>query len=580
MSASSSPVEGSTAWEEPDQSPQTAFGKIEAWLEKIGDYLNPILVKEARQSMKSMQFVITFGMIMLLGWLWTFLIMAILFSIHEQSLPYVATGQVVLGGYLTILLIPMIVVAPFMAFHSLASERHDGTFELLSITSLNSRQIITGKLGSAVLQMMIYYSALAPCMAFTYMLRGIDVFTIGLALGWIFLISLLLTTVALLLAAFSRTNIMQILLSMVLLTALMAALLSSIWGAWFWAMYGPQAPFQNAELWFGNLCVASVVVSFCFLFVVAAAASLSFESDNRSTALRYVMLGQHMLIVGWSVYYWLLAGTQGLDEAGWILAIGVCVCAGYWWFMGSLLTGETGELSPRVRRELPSSLLGRITLTWFNPGSGTGYVFALANVASFAVLAIFLLWTETLSYMLPFPSVMVNRISGNFSGASNDPAMSLLIITAVLYLAAYLGFGRLIALAARRHTFVPLPMVFVIQFVLLNAGWALPYVAALGLTAVTKIRFDEFGLLQTPNWAWTLYMIGDTNNLGTLWTLFPLNWVMLVGGAIVLFFLNLAVAHREIEQTREEAPERVQEDDRELNPEPEAGPSSPWDQDE
>ena len=74
-----------------------------------------------------------------------------------------------LCGYFIILTIPVLIIVPFSAFRSLAAEREDGTFELLSITALSSRQIVTGKLGSAMLQMLIYYSALAPCIAFTYL---------------------------------------------------------------------------------------------------------------------------------------------------------------------------------------------------------------------------------------------------------------------------------------------------------------------------------------------------------------------------------------------------------------------------
>lgn len=562
-----------------DDAPATNdwFLRLERSLEKAGDYLNPILVKEARQSMKSMQFIITFGMVMLLAWIWTILIVFYLRSIHESSLPYVATGQYVLGGYLTILLIPMIIISPFMAFHSLASERHDGTLELLSITSLNSRQIITGKLGSAVLQMLIFYSALAPCMAFCYMLRGIDVFTIGLALGWIFLASLLFTTLALVLAAFARNNVMQILLSMVLLIALIVVLMFSIGGAWNWSMYGPQSPFHLPEFWFGNLCGASVVASFCVLFVVSAAATLSFESDNRSTSLRYVMMFQHMLIVGWTVYYWLYAGTQGTDEAGWVLTAGVAVCAGYWWFMGAMLTGEVGELSPRVRRELPTSLLGRLALTWFNPGSGTGYVFAVANVTAFACLAIALHWTETLSYLFPLPSVMVNHIGSPFTGATNQPEFSLFIIVLVLYLVSYLGFGRLLVILARRITFVPMPMAFVIQFVLLNVGWAAPYMLSL---AFFRSPYADYSILQLPNWGWTLFYVADAASLGGFWASWSAIFILLAFIAGIIFLLNLGFAHHEIEQTREEAPERVLADDRELHPAPVTGPSDPWEHDE
>ena len=86
-------------------------------------------------------------------------------------------------GYYAVLSVPLLIVVPYAAFRSLAGEWEDGTFELLSITALSARQIVTGKLASAILQMMVYYSALAPCIAFTYLLRGIDIITVGAAPG-------------------------------------------------------------------------------------------------------------------------------------------------------------------------------------------------------------------------------------------------------------------------------------------------------------------------------------------------------------------------------------------------------------
>ncbi len=81
--------------------------------------------------------------------------------------------------YYLILAFPLLVIVPYGAFRSLAGEREDRTYELLSITTLKPRQVISGKLGSAVLQMLVYFSAVSPCLAFTYMLRGIDVLTIA-----------------------------------------------------------------------------------------------------------------------------------------------------------------------------------------------------------------------------------------------------------------------------------------------------------------------------------------------------------------------------------------------------------------
>ena len=52
------------------------------------------------------------------------------------------------------------------------------------------------------------------------------------------------------------------------------------------------------------------------------------------------------------------------------------------------MTGESPELSSRVKRKLPQSLLGRALSTWFNPGPGTGYLFALANCAAMFALTV------------------------------------------------------------------------------------------------------------------------------------------------------------------------------------------------
>jgi ABC-type transport system involved in multi-copper enzyme maturation permease subunit len=132
--------------------------RIETLLDRLGDRLNPILVKEARQAMKSRQFVVTFSLLLLFGWIYTLGFIAF----TMPGIYFAPLGSPMLIGYYLILTIPLLIVVPYAAFRSLASEREDGTFELLSITALSARQIVTGKLGSAVLQMMVYYSALAP----------------------------------------------------------------------------------------------------------------------------------------------------------------------------------------------------------------------------------------------------------------------------------------------------------------------------------------------------------------------------------------------------------------------------------
>ncbi len=125
----------------------------EVWWQRGGELLNPILVKEVRQALKSRQFEVSFGLTLLAAVCWTFLFM----SFNVPRIFYVPGGGTeLLRGYAFILLVPLLIIIPFSAFRSLTSEVEESTFELLSITSLSAKQIVTGKMATAALQILLY----------------------------------------------------------------------------------------------------------------------------------------------------------------------------------------------------------------------------------------------------------------------------------------------------------------------------------------------------------------------------------------------------------------------------------------
>ena len=148
-------------------------------LARLSDWFNPILVKETRQALRSWQFALTFILLLVACWVVTFGGIAVI----GPSIYYAAGGGELLRAYFLILSLPLLVVVPFAAFRSLAAEREDNTYDLVSITTLRPRQIISGKLASSVVQMIMFFSAITPCLAFTYLLRGVDTPTIALLLG-------------------------------------------------------------------------------------------------------------------------------------------------------------------------------------------------------------------------------------------------------------------------------------------------------------------------------------------------------------------------------------------------------------
>ncbi len=535
------------------------WAKIEAILDRLGDRLNPILVKEARQAMKSRQFVVTFSLLLIGGWLWTVLFIAA----GYPAIYYAPVGAGVLRGYFLVLSIPLLIVVPYAAFRSLAGEWEDGTFELLSITALSARQIVTGKLASAVLQMMVYYSALAPCIAFTYLLRGIDIVTVGLLLGYSFLASLLLSSFGLMMATVTRVRHWQVLLSVVLVMALLV--FTFVWDMSFMMLLieGMPLPLDNSDFWIAHLCGLSFYIPAVLLLLFVAAGQITFASENRSTPIRVLLLAPQALLVAWYVYYWRRFGHEA------VLYSLICMAAVYWTLVGSVLTGEIANLSPRALRRLPQSFLGRMLFTWFNPGSATGYVFVVLNLAAVIIVA----------YAVPASGpVPPNTIAGG-AMVRFRPLPDLgdwLCAGGCLlgYVAGYLGFTRLLVVAARRLTHVAMPASFLCHFLVISGGILLPL---FGQAAISHWNYSNFNysLLQLPNWAWTMEEVLRTGASGAGTA--ALIIVAPVGALI--FLANLLILSREIQQVRQAAPQRVIEDELALHPELSAPKKrNPWDE--
>ena len=274
------------------------FGqRLMSHLERAGEWLNPLLVKECRQAMKSKWFAVVFTLVLLACWFWS-----IVGVIHlGPDVPYRFNGAELFYQYYLILAVPLLII-PFAAFRSLIAEREDNTYELVSITALTPRQIIGGKLGSAVLQMLVYFSAVAPCMAFTYLLRGIDVLTICLILYYTFLTSLGLSLFSLLMATLVKEKHWQILVSVLLVIGLFLTFIGAQ-QLCYDILRCSGLPIRETGFWEFNAVLLIVFASTSVLLYLAAGAQLTFPSENRSTPLRITMLVQQSLFAAMAGYF-------------------------------------------------------------------------------------------------------------------------------------------------------------------------------------------------------------------------------------------------------------------------------------
>jgi hypothetical protein len=238
----------------------------------------------------------------------------------------------------------------------------------------------------------------------------------------------------------------------------------------------------------------------------------------------------------------------------------------HWAVMGALMTGESAQLSQRVRRSLPQSLLARMLLTGLNPGPGSGYLLAVTNMLSLVLLTVL--------------AISVGRISG-FTGAPNHSRAIWFGILAFCYLVSYLGAGRLLIMLIRRVATCTLSAALLIQLLLVMAGTAAPLLFQYSLV---EFYDYDYSVLQLTNPFWTLAVTADgdifSHTVQLLALNVPLVPLLLVASASVLLPLNLIATADEVRLQREETPVRVLEDEVQLHPEKATPPpprTNPWD---
>ncbi len=498
--------------------------RVDRWAKLAGDAINPILVKETRQALKSRQFVVTFSLLLFAAMSWT--IVGSLFLMPQ--IYFLPSGPTMLIGYYLVLAVPMLLVVPLAAYRSLEGEIDDGTLELLSVTSLSPRQIVLGKLGSAALQMMLYFVALFPCVAYAYTLRGVDLPTLGLLMAMLIVFGLTLTVVAIFFAPMARARSTQVSTLLCVMGTLIAGEIGT--GSLAIGLIQEGNPLPSSVTVFMLLSVLMFAVSLSAVLLMATSAQLTPESENRSTAIRVAMLVHMLVLIGISGSARFVEPELGLVTI--ILLVSYAILL--WLLVGAMMCAESSTMTPRIRRELPGTFLGRLFLIWFTPGPATGYVFSLTTLSvTLAGLAYLLLVTADQLPVRPLVDRWVDALA-----------------LVVSYLCVALLGVRLIVKALRANNSVRVGIGLAAAVVVLLLMALAPY--------STELHFNDYrpysySLWQTPNWVWTLDQALD----GTLpnYADFTVKFA-----GVAAFVIHLVVIGRVVLPNRLVTPQRVIEE--------------------
>ena len=528
---------------------EAAAARWERRFERASDWINPIVVKECRQALKSRQFFISFTLTLIACWLWS------MFGVWGNATRGGdLSGPTMLAGYFFILSFPLLVIVPFSAYRSLTVEREDKTFELLAVTTLKPRQIVTGKFVSILVQMLLYISGVLPCFGFTALLQGIDLPMMGFMFLNMVLASVSLSMFCLMAASLVQERFWQMLMTVVIL----GGLLLGFWAALAMIVQiqfigGFSILLQEREFWPGFMGTLLCQMTWWLVFHQIATSQLTFASDNRSTALRVCLVIQQLVYLGWFAYFCWTVSQQGF---GTLLSIGVpfallIPALIYWYLVGTFACGEPEMLSSRVKRQLPESFLGRMFTNWFFPGPGRGYLFAVANYATMCLAV-----------------VLIYVISSLFSrSAALSDNVVRFMLASFGYLLIYLGLETWILRRLQRRFQPSLMLRFLVQTLLLLAGllisllWTEMFTRSWNNDSLAYY-FNPFYILADLSWR--------SNRFGGA------EYIILIVG-IGAMILNLPGIIAELRQTKMAVPARLAAEFAAKYPVLAPLPTNPWD---
>ncbi len=526
----------------------TRLDRFNDW---TSEFCSSILVKETRQALKSRQFVFTYFLLLMVVTGWT--VLCIAWNRVDENIAEM--GRNLLMGLFMIMGFPLGIIIPFAAYRSLVREFEDGTIQLISITTMRPSQIVIGKFGSAILQMLVYLSVLAPCVLFTYLLRGVSLPQIlwGVAIG--VSCSICLTILGLFLGGVINSRAMGIGISVLFILLL----------GWLFVMW---CSFVSAVLvgrGFGDIAVqgaqAAIFGLFAFfgstaaLLLVAAASQISFAADNQATRIRVTMLIQQLLF--WAFLGMMLQVVPFQNEVFWILAMFI---GHYWLIMGFLMIGESPRRSRRVQRTLPQTLVMRSVAGLLMPGPGRGFLFAMAMLwSSGGVLLGMVLFQDQLQ-LASYRAEMLNNW-GAVRPFALAPGTYWKVFNAIgaclLYPSLFLSIGYLCARSRLHRGRFELASGIGPAISLLSGAL---FVGLLSLGAVVwHLAWTNYGgrsdysAICLLNWYWTVYEFGSRN--GNSWTDVLLVFFLIPSG--VLIMPAIVLASRELLQLPLAVPERV-----------------------
>lgn len=345
---------------------------------KLGDRINPIVVKELRQAVQS-RFVVAALLTLL-----SIQIVAIgiyLLASGGSLVNFDAGRQVFLMLFAILQVIGSLFVPLYTAVR-LAAERSDTNVDLLFITTIKPRSIIAGKMVAAIVLTGLIYSACMPFMAFTYFMRGIDLPSIFISLVGGMMVVIACAQVAIFVASMSINRALKVIFGLMTLIVFGFLFIATMGGVSGVVMRG----ISRSDLWEG-LVIFSVIIGFLIgLFYVLSVALIKPVASNRALPVRLFITGAWLLIGGAALIDGKVEKTHD-PVIVWLIMFEILFAVAIF-----AAVSERDQPGRRVLRTIPESPLKRALSFFFFSGAANGLAWASGMIA--VTLAVAWVWVK------------------------------------------------------------------------------------------------------------------------------------------------------------------------------------------
>jgi hypothetical protein len=407
--------------------------------------LNPIVMKELRQAMRNWSVI---GMLLLfLAVLFCTALTLLITQTFEMAGDH-RVGATIFQVFVGILTGASLLFIPLYVGVRLAAERQETNLDLLYISTLTPGRIIRGKFFCGAYMTVLFFSACMPFMAFTNLLRGVDLPTVGFILICLFFVVCLAIQVAIFFACLPISKLFKILLGLFGVGWVMPIITGLTFAFYQMMRSGIGSAMGRPDFWQGFLTWIGVLLAIFGLLYLLSVALISPPSANRAFALRVYVTG--IWIVGGLVsFWWAVENSDGRRLMAWLIPSLILMAVSL-----IVVISNSDELSLRVRRDIPRQPGKRALAILFFNGAAGGLMWVI-GIAAISFLGTWLGW----------------KFMGSSGWPGSDGTEILLkVLTCSLYALSY----ALTALFLHRKLF-PLrpPKLAGIVAIILPAIWAL-----------------------------------------------------------------------------------------------------------